>query len=57
MKKGFVFIETIVTVVILCGALIYLHSSYNNIINNEEERVYMMIQHIFIAHTILENFY
>ena len=40
MKKGFVFIETIVTVVILCGALIYLHSSYNNIINNEEERVY-----------------
>lgn len=40
MKKGFVFIETIVTVVILCSALIYLYSSYSNIINNEEERVY-----------------
>lgn len=40
MKNGFVFIETIITVVILCASLIYLYSSYNSMINNEETRVY-----------------
>lgn len=40
MKKGFVFIETIITVVILSTSLIYLYSSYSNIINNEEARIY-----------------
>ena len=40
MKKGFVFIETIITVVVLSASLIYLYSSYSSIINNEEARVY-----------------
>ena len=40
MKKGFVFIETIITVVVLCASLIYLYSSYSSMINNEEARVY-----------------
>ena len=40
MNRGFVFIETIVTVVILCASLIYLYSSYSSIINNEETRIY-----------------
>lgn len=40
MKKGFVFIETIITVVILSTSLIYLYGSYSSIINNEEARVY-----------------
>lgn len=40
MNKGFVFIETIITVVILCASLIYLYSSYSSIINSEETRIY-----------------
>ena len=40
MKKGFVFIETIITVVILSTSLIYLYGSYSSIINNEEARAY-----------------
>ena len=39
-KKGFAFIETIVTIVILSAALLYLYSSYSAIITEEERRVY-----------------
>lgn len=39
-KKGFVFVETIITVVVLTTSLLYLYSSYSSIINNEEERLY-----------------
>ena len=39
-KNGFAFIETIVTIVILSAALIYLYSSYSAIITEEERRVY-----------------
>lgn len=39
-KKGFAFIETIVTVVILSAALLYLYSSYNAIMTEEETRIY-----------------
>ncbi len=39
-KRGFVFIETIITVVVLSTSLLYLYSSYSNIIHNEEARLY-----------------
>lgn len=39
-NKGFVFIETIVTVLVLSTSLLYLYNSYNNIIDKEETRVY-----------------
>lgn len=39
-KNGFAFIETIVTIVILSAALLYLYSSYSAIITEEERRVY-----------------
>lgn len=38
-KNGFSFIETIVTVVVLSTSLLYLYSSYSNIILNEERRL------------------
>ena len=38
-KKGFSFIETIVTIVVLSTSLLYLYSSYSNIITNEERRL------------------
>lgn len=39
-NKGFVFIETIITVVVLSTSLLYLYSSYSNIITREETRLY-----------------
>lgn len=39
-NRGFVFIETIITVVVLSTSLLYLYSSYSNIINREETRLY-----------------
>ena len=39
-NKGFVCIETIVTVLVLSTSLLYLYNSYNNIIDKEETRVY-----------------
>ena len=39
-NKGFVFIETIVIVLVLSTSLLYLYNSYNNIIDKEETRVY-----------------
>ena len=38
-KKGFSFIETIVTIVVLSTSLLYIYSSYSNIITNEERRL------------------
>ena len=38
-KKGFVIIETIVTVVVLTTSLLYLYNSYSTIINREEARL------------------
>ena len=40
LKKGFAFIETIVTVVVLSASLLYLYNSYNAIISDEEDRLY-----------------
>ena len=39
-KRGFVFVETIITVVVLTTSLLYLYNSYSSIINSEEERLY-----------------
>ena len=39
-KKGFAFIETIITVVILSASLLILYSSYSAIINDEKTRLY-----------------
>lgn len=39
-NRGFVFIETIITVVVLSTSLLYLYSSYSNIITREETRLY-----------------
>lgn len=39
-KKGFAFIETIITIVILSSALLYLYSSYSAIISEEETRLH-----------------
>ncbi len=38
-KNGFAFIETIITVVILCASLLYLYNSYSFIIGDEEKRL------------------
>lgn len=39
-NRGFVIIETIITVVVLSTSLLYLYSSYSSIINREETRLY-----------------
>lgn len=39
-KKGFAFIETIVTTVVLATALLFLYNSYSSIIKNHKERLY-----------------
>ena len=39
-KKGFVFIETIITIVFLAAALLVLYSSYRNAITEEKSKVY-----------------
>ena len=39
-KKGFVFIETIITIVFLAAALLVLYSSYRNAIVEERKRIY-----------------
>ena len=39
-KKGFAFVETIITVVILSASLLYLYSTYNAIISDEKVRLY-----------------
>ncbi len=39
-NKGFAFIETIITVVVLSAALLTLYGSYNSIIKNEKKRLY-----------------
>lgn len=55
-KKGFAFVETIITVVILSASLLYLYSTYNAIISDEKVRLYYD-DPAFIYYTImLENF-
>lgn len=39
-KKGFAFVETIITIVILSASLLYLYSTYNAIISDEKVRLY-----------------
>ena len=39
-KKGFVFVETIITIVFLAAALLILYSSYRNAITEEKEKIY-----------------
>ena len=41
-NKGFVIIETIVTVVILTTSLLYLYNSYSTIINREDPKQYRL---------------
>ena len=38
-KKGFVFVETIVVIVVLTSALLLLYSSFNNVLQSEKTRV------------------
>ena len=53
MKKGFVFIETVITVVVLAASLLYLYSSYNDIIVKEERRLYYDdVAHIYKANYV-----
>ena len=39
-NKGFIFIETIITVVVLTTTLVLLYASYNNVIITEKRRLY-----------------
>lgn len=39
-KNGFVFIETIVTVVVLSASLLIIYNSYSTSLHNEKERLY-----------------
>ena len=39
-KKGFSFIETVITVVILSTSLLLVYNSYSSIISNEQKRIY-----------------
>lgn len=39
-KKGFVFLETIITIVVLATTLIFLYSNFNKVLTNEKERLY-----------------
>ena len=39
-KKGFIFIETIVTIVVLAVSLLYVYSGFNNILNKEKKRIH-----------------
>ena len=38
-KKGFVFTETIVAIVILTSALLLIYTSFNNVLQSEKIRV------------------
>lgn len=39
-NKGFAFIETVITVVVLSASLLYIYNSYNSIIRDEEVKLY-----------------
>ncbi len=39
-KNGFIFVETIVAIVILTGSLLFIYSSFSNILQKEKTRVY-----------------
>ena len=39
-KKGFVFVETIITIVFLAAAMLILYSSYRSAITEEKEKIY-----------------
>ena len=39
-KKGFIFIETIITVVVLITTLVFLYSSYSSVVTVERKRLY-----------------
>lgn len=56
-KKGFVFIETIVTIVVLAVSLLYVYSSFNNILIKEKTRVhYDDVAYIYRTYYI-KNFF
>lgn len=56
-KKGFVFIETIVTIVVLASALIYVYSGFNTILIKEKTRVnYDDIAYIYRTYYIKDYF-
>lgn len=56
-KKGFVFIETIVTIVVLAAALLYVYSSFNSILIKEKTRVnYDDIAYIYRSYYIKDYF-
>ena len=57
-NKGFVFIETIITIVILTAALLYIYSNFTNILIKEKTRVhYDDVAYIYRTHFIKEYFY
>ena len=39
-KNGFVFIETMITIVILAAALLTMYTLFNNMLSNEKDKVY-----------------
>lgn len=39
-KKGFIFIETIITIVVLAAALLYIYANFNDILIKEKTRIY-----------------
>ena len=39
-KNGFVFVETIIAIVVLTSSLLLLYSSFNKVLQSEKTRVY-----------------
>ena len=39
-KNGFVFVETIVAIIVLTSSLLFLYSSFTKILQSEKNRVY-----------------
>jgi len=56
-KKGFIFIETIITIVVLAVSLLYVYSSFNSILIKEKTRVhYDDVSYIYRTYYV-KNFF
>lgn len=55
-KNGFIFIETIITVVVLSTSLLLLYNFYNNSILNEKERLYYDDVSYYYKNNIIKKF-
>ncbi len=57
-KKGFIFIETIVTVVVLAASLLMLYNSFSSSIENEKDRLnYDDIAYVYKANQVRKFLY